>query len=98
MPSLERMHQELKQEPFVLLAVDIEEERQKVRQFAAEKGLSFPILLDEKGWVAALYRVRALPAAFLVNAQGEVWGVTAGYRHWEAGEIRGLIKTSGPRG
>jgi peroxiredoxin len=89
---LERLHQEMKQEPFVLLAVDIEEERQKVRRFAADKGLTFSILLDEKGWVADLYRIRALPAAVLVNAQGEVWAVTAGYRHWDAGEMRKLVK------
>jgi peroxiredoxin len=90
---LERLHQHFSQDPFVLLAVDIGEEASKVRSFAKNKGLSFPILLDSKGAVASQYGVRAHPVAFLVDINGKVIGVAQGFRKWDRKEMKTLVSS-----
>jgi peroxiredoxin len=90
---LERLHQHFSQDPFVLLAVDIAEEASKVRSFAKNEGLSFPILLDSKGAVASQYGVRAHPVAYLVNMEGKLVGAAQGFRKWDRKEMKTLVSS-----
>jgi len=57
---------------FAVLAVDFNEPAQQVQTFVDELGLSFPILLDPGGSVQELYRVRAYPTSFFVDAAGVI--------------------------
>jgi peroxiredoxin len=52
--------------------VDIGEERGLVQAFAQERGLTFPILLDENGGVAQTYRVRPIPYTLFIDRQGVI--------------------------
>ncbi|MFQ6078691.1 MAG: TlpA disulfide reductase family protein, partial [Thermodesulfobacteriota bacterium] len=72
---MEKLHRQYSKEQFVLLAVDVREEADKVRRFARDKGLSFPILLDRSGAIASMYGVRAHPMAYLLDIEGYVIGV-----------------------
>jgi peroxiredoxin len=73
--------------------VDIAEEASKVRSFAKNKGLSFPILLDTKGAVASQYGVRAHPVAYLIDMEGKVMGVARGFREWDRKEMKTLVSS-----
>ena len=90
---MERLHRQSAKEQFVLLAVDVREEADKVRRFARDNGLSFPILLDTSGAVASMYGVRAHPVAYLIDIDGNVIGVAHGYREWDRYEMRALIRS-----
>ncbi len=90
---MERLHQHFSQDPFVLLSVDIAEEASKVRSFAKNKGLSFPILLDRNGEVASRYGVRAHPVAYLVDMQGKIVGTAQGFRKWDRKEMKTLVSS-----
>ncbi len=50
------------------------EERGTVQAYAEKQGLTFPVLLDEKGTVAQRYRVSGIPTSFFINRQGVVHG------------------------
>jgi peroxiredoxin len=52
--------------------VDIGERRDAVQAYAEERGLTFPILLDESGSVAERYRVPGIPTSFFINRQGGI--------------------------
>ena len=52
--------------------MDIGERRAPVQAFAQKQGLTFPILLDEKGAVAQRYRVRGIPTSFFINREGVI--------------------------
>jgi peroxiredoxin len=43
-----------------------------------ERGLSFPVLIDEDGAVAAAWGVRGVPTAFVVDGDGQIRYVTTG--------------------
>jgi peroxiredoxin len=92
------LHKHFLQDPFVLLAVDVQEQAAKVKSFAQKQGLSFPILLDDNGVVASQYGVRAHPAAYLIDIEGKVIGVALGYRNWDMKEMKTLISSLMPGG
>ena len=92
MPSLEKLHAEMKNDPFVVLAVALREERQTLRRFAVSNRLDFRILTDEYGSVATLFKVRGVPTAVLVDDRGYLAGMTVGARRWDANEVRTVMQ------
>jgi peroxiredoxin len=52
--------------------VDIAEGREKVQNFAQERGLTFVILLDEDSSAARDYKVRAVPSSFFIDREGVI--------------------------
>ncbi len=92
MPSLEKLHREFRDQPFVLIGIDIREPRETVLRYIRKKDLSYINLLDEDGRVSALYNVRSTPVKFLLDKQGNMVGAAIGYRDWEQGEFRSLIR------
>jgi peroxiredoxin len=80
MPLLQKMHDTEKEAGVVLLAVDVQEMPSIVQRYVERKKLTFPILLDQSGDVAAQYRVRAYPTTFFIDAEGVV-------RSWQVGAL-----------
>jgi len=92
LPSLERLHQSFKGEPFVLLGIDIEEDRETILDHARKNNLSFINLLDKDGKVSAQYSVRSTPTKVLIDPEGNLVGMSLGYREWDTDEMKSLIK------
>ncbi len=44
----------------------------KVRRFAAEDSIPYPVLLDPTGKVSKLYSVEGIPMSFLYDRQGKL--------------------------
>lgn len=65
-------------ESVVILAVNVEEPPEVVRQFLGENKPPFPVLLDSDGRVNVQYRVQALPMTFFIDAGGVVRRVVPG--------------------
>ena len=83
MPSMERLYQQLKDDQFVILAVDLQETGETVREFADELGLTFPILLDSMGIAGAGYGVSGIPTTYLVDKEGRLVARLIGSREWD---------------
>jgi peroxiredoxin len=92
MPSMEKLYQEFKDKDFVILAVNMQERRERVKAFMDELGLSFPVLLDTAGSVARKYGVRGLPATLLVGRDGNTISGAIGARDWYSGDARALVE------
>ena len=82
MPSLVKLYEEFKNSGFVVLAIDIGEQRETVKNYVEKAKLNFSVLLDTSGKVARDYGVRAHPVHYLINGQGELIGVVRGARNW----------------
>jgi len=78
MPILEKAYQDHKDEGFVVLAVDLQEEPEKVKAYLQEMGLTFPVALDRSGAVAAAYRVQGIPNSVFVDRNGVVTDIHRG--------------------
>jgi peroxiredoxin len=92
MPSLAKLYNEFKEDGFVVLAIDIREKKEVVRNYIKKAKLPFPVLLDTDGRVAARYGIRAHPAHFLIDGQGKLVATALGARNWSSDESRNLIR------
>jgi peroxiredoxin len=92
LPSLENLHRHFEGQPFVILAIDVGEEKEKVEEFVKERGLSFRFLLDKNTYVSKSYGIRSHPMKFLIDERGDLIGIAYGYREWDTEEMKTLIK------
>jgi peroxiredoxin len=88
--TIEALHREFRERGLAILAINLGEPRAQVSPWVAVRGLTFPVLLDERGAVASAYRVRATPTVVLVDRRGQLVARTVGPRDWDT-EGRELI-------
>lgn len=74
LPEMQEVYGAYRDQGFVILAVDVQEERSEVKPFVDELGLTFPVLLDSKGEVSRSYRIRGLPTSYFVDQNGVIIG------------------------
>jgi peroxiredoxin len=78
-PFLERLHQRYGGDGVTFLGVSQNDARD-TKSFAQEYGVTFPILLDEKGYPASnAYGLTNVPTVFLVETDGSVKVSTMGF-------------------
>jgi peroxiredoxin len=83
MPSMEKLHQMMKHEDFVLLAVNIEADgRRTVPQFLQKQPVSFAILYDEEGKIHKQYGVFKYPETFIIDRNGRIVEKVVGGLNW----------------
>jgi peroxiredoxin len=77
---MQRVFEDYQDQGFTILAINATDQDQvdKARDFADQKGLTFPILFDTDGAVSKLYQVRALPTSFFIDDQGVIKEVVIG--------------------
>lgn len=94
MPGLEAAYRQYKERGFVVLGIEIMqlEGIKAIKQFVEDKGLTFPILLDQ-GEAQRLYGVSGTPTSILIRPDGKVQRrfLGAGY-NWNSAAAAGLIE------
>jgi thiol-disulfide isomerase/thioredoxin len=94
MPSIQRLHEKLKDDGVVFICVS-KEETSKVSQFVKEKGLTFPIY-TMRGAPPAIFKTRGIPATFILSPDGRIAFKHVGSAKWDDDKsidfIKGLIK------
>ncbi len=85
LPSMQRMWEKLKSEPFVLHAIDVGEGVDEIMPFIFSTGteLTFPILLDRDSKALKQWPVIAIPTTFVVDKQGRIAYRSVGGREWD---------------
>jgi peroxiredoxin len=63
----------------VFYAANLKETAEQIRKFQADKGLTFPVLLDAEGKVAGLYQAKGIPQSVLIDKEGKIQAVHVGY-------------------
>jgi hypothetical protein len=92
LPSVNRLHAELRDRGLSVLLVSFREDAGLVRRTARERGYTAPVLLDRTGEVTGkLYGVWGPPTAYLVDRQGRLVGRTVGPRPWDSPAARKLL-------
>ena len=89
---MERLWRKHKDAGFVLVAVSVDTDPQKVVPFVTEHGLTFPIAFDTRMAIADKYGVRALPSSFILGREGDLAALALGPRHWDNKASHRLIE------
>lgn len=72
MPALQRLHDQLKDQGFSVVAVGIDDEASALQEFQQKFGLSFPILVDPAGSTKNLYKTSGVPESFIIGSDGKL--------------------------
>jgi thiol-disulfide isomerase/thioredoxin len=78
-PRYVELHDQLASKGFVVIGVDEGEDAGIVKAYALRLRMNYPVLLDPKAALFHKYRGGSLPAAFLIDAQGNIRGRWEGY-------------------
>jgi len=92
LPSLENLHQHFKGQPFAVIAVDVQEEKEKVLRLLRSQGVTYLNVLDPNGDIGYLYGVSSTPVKYLIDTEGNMVGTGLGYKEWDRDEIKSLIQ------
>ena len=82
MPLLDEMYGKYRRAGFVLLSVNIDDDKERERavEMARTLKVSYPVLLDARKEVSKAYEVDAMPMTILIDREGVVRFVTEGYK------------------
>lgn len=79
MPDLSALNKELEKEnEAVILAVDVKESPDTVREYLSANNITLKVLLDEEGSVAETYGVPGYPTTFVLNKDGSLYTYLSG--------------------
>lgn len=84
MPMMAKLYEEHSADGFGIVAVSVEEQRDRVMAYLETNPVPFTVLLDTAGTVSSSYGIRALPTSFLVDSTGRVLQSGVGFQQsWE---------------
>jgi len=84
MPSMEKLHQKLKNKDFAMVTINLQESASQVKSFFEEFKLTFTALLDSTGEIGALFGIRAIPTTYILDKTGKIIGMVNGPREWDS--------------
>jgi cytochrome c biogenesis protein CcmG, thiol:disulfide interchange protein DsbE len=70
MPDLVALHEE--NPDLIVLAVNLQEDLERVRPFAEEFAMTMPVILDTDGNIGRAYGVRGLPVTIFINSERKI--------------------------
>jgi cytochrome c biogenesis protein CcmG/thiol:disulfide interchange protein DsbE len=71
-PDFEAAYRAHQDDGFVVLGINVEELRTAVEPFVDSMGMTYPVLLDERGQVMQEYRGLGLPMSLLIDKDGVI--------------------------
>jgi thiol-disulfide isomerase/thioredoxin len=93
MPDMQQLADQLKDEPFRILAVNYGEELDRVERFADKFHYSFDIIMDKEKAISAQLAVKGLPTTLIIDRQGRLMGKLMGPANWSRKAYKDFFKS-----
>lgn len=75
MPNVVKLYNKYHSKGFEIIGISLDANRKTLERYLREQGVTWPQYYDGRGWknkVASLYRVRAIPATYLIDKKGKI--------------------------
>jgi thiol-disulfide isomerase/thioredoxin len=72
LPILVRFAREHENDPITIIGIDYDEAARTVGRFVTERGLTYLVLIDDGGAVAAAYGVNGFPTTYFIDSAGRI--------------------------
>ncbi len=92
LPTLDKLRHELPEGQFQVLAVNLDRDLDKARNFLRDHKIGYPSGTDPEGQVAETFELDTMPTSFLIDRNGVVRYVHRGFRKGDIDEIRAQIR------
>ncbi len=91
-PSLNRLREQMKGQPFELISVNYADTPKKILDFMQKVSVEFPVMVDPNGKTAQQWNVIGFPSTFVIGKDGTIkYGVNAAI-HWDTPEVVNALK------
>jgi thiol-disulfide isomerase/thioredoxin len=93
LPTLEALMRQMTDSGVILVAVaiDTEADAARVRRYAHDLGVSFPVYLAREGTISDRYWSWGVPVTYLIDPEGRLVARSLGPRNWATASMRALI-------
>ena len=80
LPGIQKVYaaQQAARKDFVVLGINVVDDQQTLIQFMRQKGLTYPVLLDQHMTVDTLYNVNGTPTSYFLDRAGVIRQVQVG--------------------
>lgn len=103
MPSMQRLHESIDDEDFVVLAVSVDAGQPgeqdssgriagDVRSYVEENGYTFTVWHDPPGAIQGTYQTTGVPESFVIGRDGLIYKKVAGPTEWDSPEYQEMIR------
>ena len=72
MPAMDTLYKQYRRKGLEILAVNVGQKKETVRTFAAELGVSYPLLIDPEEKASRLFGVTDVPRTYVIDRNGIV--------------------------
>lgn len=90
-PSLNRLHNELKERGFEVVAINLDENKDDALEFLKSHPVNFPVAYDGEGECPSAFNVMAMPTSFIIDKKGVVREVHLGFDKDKFAEIKSTV-------
>ena len=91
-PWFNEIQERYKNQGLVIVAVNMDQEREDVEKFLAKYPADFVIAYDPNGEVATKYNVVGMPSSYLINRNGELSLTHLGFREKDKDPLQSAIE------
>ncbi len=91
-PAIEKLRKELPASDFQVVAVNLDREPERAREFLAAHGVGYPSASDPEGNVPAVFQLETMPTSYIIDRKGVVRHVHEGFREGDIEAIRGKLR------
>ena len=93
MPSMQKLQNSFSTDDFIILGVNMAEEKSVISQFLKNKvSVNFPILMDSDGTALKRWNVFAFPTSYVIDKKGQISYSLFGSIEWDDQETISIIK------
>ena len=80
------------EEGFKVIAINLDESRQKADKFLQQIPANFEVAFDPRGKTAESYKVKAMPSSYLIDIKGNVIHANLGFRGNDEEKLEAKIR------
>ncbi len=93
LPALNKIYKQQRKNGFLVIAVNLDEEKSDAMEFLKEFPVAFPTARDVEGITPDKYGLQGMPTAYLIDRKGKVSLVHEGFKKTDSEELSAKIAT-----
>lgn len=91
LPRYDELYQEFGDQGFVVVAINLDEDLSEAERFMTQYPVSYPMVRDAEGVVPTQYGLTVMPTAWLLDSEGQIVWVHAGFRRGDEEQLREIL-------
>ena len=92
LPVLDKLQNEFGTQDFQVLAINVDKDLDKAREFLTKHPVGYPSASDPEGRLPEVFKIPTMPTSFLIDRQGVVRHVHPGFREGDVEDLRAKIR------